>query len=192
VWAAMNVHFVAVIVFLFGTFYYAANTVMSKTRFREHLPTANAFKFTVEHYGRLLGNKKYPVPPEEKYFESEKIAFLLALGSTALIVVTGLIKVAAHVIGIPGWVMVVVTPTHDLAMVAMAVFFLAHVLVAAALPMGWPMLRSMFTGYVTLDYARKDHAGWVKEMETGTGGTVPTTAAEHPATVTEPVATVKG
>jgi len=165
VWAAMNVHFVAVVVFLFGTFYYGANAFMSGERFREHLPTKNAFKFTVQHYGRLLGNKKYDMPPEEKYFESEKLAFLLALASTGLIIVTGLIKVAAHVFDVPGWVMFVVTPTHDVAMVAMAVFFVAHVLFAAILPMGWPMLRSMFTGYLPLDNAKTEHAGWVADLE---------------------------
>ena len=165
VWAAMNVHFVAVVVFLFGTFYYGANAFMSGERFREHLPTKNAFKFTVQHYGRLLGNKKYDMPPEEKYFESEKLAFLLALASTGLIIVTGLIKVAAHVFDVPVWVMFVVTPTHDVAMVAMAVFFVAHVLFAAILPMGWPMLRSMFTGYLPLDNAKTEHAGWVADLE---------------------------
>ena len=165
VWAAMNVHFVAVVAFLFGTFYYGTNAFLSGERFRQHLPTKNAFKFTVQHYGRLLGNKRYAMPPEEKYFESEKVAFLLALASTGLIVVTGLVKVAAHVFDVPGWVMFVVTPTHDVAMVAMAVFFVAHVLFAAILPMGWPMLRSMFTGYLPLDNAKTEHAGWVADLE---------------------------
>jgi formate dehydrogenase subunit gamma len=164
VWAAMNVHFVAVVVFLFGTFYYGANAIVSRKRFREHLPTANAFKFTVQHYGRLLGNKSYAMPPEEKYFESERIAFLLALASTALIVITGLLKVAAHLFDVPASVMAVATPTHDIAMVAMAAFFLAHVLFAAILPMGWPMLRSMFTGYMTTEQVQKEHAGWYRRL----------------------------
>ncbi len=181
VWAAMNVHFVAVVVFLFGTFYYGANAFLSGERFREHLPTKNAFKFTVQHYGRLLGNKRYAMPPEEKYFESEKLAFLLALASTGLIVVTGLVKVAAHVLDLPGWLMLVVTPTHDVAMVAMTVFFAAHVLFAAILPMGWPMLRSMFTGYVPLDYAKSEHAGWVEEIESHDGEPIPLRARKHPA-----------
>jgi formate dehydrogenase subunit gamma len=164
-WAAMNIHFVAVVVFLFGTFYYGANTLLGMTRFKEHLPTKNALDYTKRHYGRLLGNKEYDMPPEAKYFESEKIAFLLALASTALIIVTGLIKVAAHIFDVPGWVMAVTTPTHDIAMVAMGVFFLAHVLFAAILPMGWPMLRSMFTGYVPLEYAKSEHAGWLAGLE---------------------------
>jgi formate dehydrogenase subunit gamma len=172
VWAMMNVHFVAVIMFLFGTFYYGANTLLSWQRFSEHLPTANAFRFTVQHYGRLLGFKGYEMPPEDKYFESEKMAYLLALAATVTIIVTGLLKAAAHVVSIPGGVMGPTTLIHDIATLGMLAFFLAHVLFAAILPMGWPMLRSMFTGYVPVEYAKAEHAGWfgrlTKPIDTAT------------------------
>lgn len=160
----MNVHFVAVVVFLFGTFYYGANTLLAKKRFREHLPTKNAIEYTKRHYGRLLGMKQFTMPPERKYFESEKMAYVLALVSTSLVIVTGFLKVAAHAIDVPAGLMAVVTPAHDIATIAMLAFFLAHVLFAAVLPMGWPMLRSMFTGYVTLEHAKQEHAGWLEEL----------------------------
>jgi len=165
VWAAMNVHFVAVVMFLFGTFYYTANTFLALNRFKEHLPTKDAVEFTKRHYGLLLGFKKFVMPPERKYFESEKMAYLLALVATFAIVVTGLLKVAAHAINIPPAVMAIVTPAHDIATVAMLAFFLAHVFFAAVLPSSWPMLRSMFTGYVTLDHAESEHAGWLAQLE---------------------------
>ncbi len=163
--SVMDWHFVAVAVFLFGTFYYAANTLMAKGRFREHLPTRNAIEYTKRHYGRLLGMKKYTMPPEAKYFESEKVAYLLALASTATVIVTGLFKVLAHAVDLPAGLMGFMTPLHDIAAVLMLLFFVAHVLFAAILPMGWPMLRSMFTGYVTLEHAKAEHAGWVAELE---------------------------
>ena len=166
-WTAMNVHFVAVVVFLFGTFYYGANTVLSWKRFGEHLPTKNAFSFTVQHYGHLLGVKKYEMPPEDKYFESEKMAYLLALVTTITVVVTGLFKAAAHVLDLPGGLMGVVTPVHDIATVGLLAFFLAHVFFAAILPNSWPVLRSMFTGYITKEQAQKAHAGWYRRL---TGG----------------------
>ncbi|MHB8050545.1 MAG: cytochrome b/b6 domain-containing protein [Coriobacteriia bacterium] len=170
VWSWMNVHFVAVVLFLFGTFYYAANTLMARKRFAEHLPTKNAIEFTTRHYGRLLGVKKFEMPPESKYFESEKMAFLLALGATVLIILTGFLKVAAHAIDMPAGLMAVVTPAHDIAMIAMLLFFAAHVLFAAILPMGWPLFRSMITGYVPLEHAKAEHAGWVAELEGRTPG----------------------
>jgi formate dehydrogenase subunit gamma len=159
----MNIHFVAVIVFLFGTFYYGANTVLSWKRFGEHLPTRNAFQFTKQHYGKLLGFK-FDMPPEDKYFESEKVAFLIALAATLGVIVTGLVKVAAHVVDIPGWVMGPVSILHDVATVAMLAFYLAHVFFAAIAPFSWPVLGSMFTGYVSLEQAQHEHAGWYARL----------------------------
>ena len=48
------------------------NTIISKWRLREHLPTKNVVAYTVRHYGLLVGIKKFTMPPEDKYFESEK------------------------------------------------------------------------------------------------------------------------
>jgi formate dehydrogenase subunit gamma len=165
VWTAMNIHFVAVVLFLSGTFYYAANTVISWHRFREHLPTKQAFSFTVQHYGHLLGVKKYSMPPEDKYFESEKMAYLLAVAATVTIIVTGLLKVAAYAVDMPGALMGAATLFHGIATVAMLAFFLAHVFFAAILPNSWPVLRSMFSGYVSTEQAKKEHAGWYARLE---------------------------
>jgi formate dehydrogenase subunit gamma len=164
VWAAMNIHFVAVVLFLFGTFYYGANTVLNWNRFAEHLPTKNAFSYTVQHYGHLLGVKKYEMPPEDKYFESEKMAYILALVSTVFIILTGLVKALAHLVDLPGGLVGAATLIHDISTVAMLAFFLAHVFFAAILPNSWPVLKSMFTGYVTKEQAQKEHAGWYRRL----------------------------
>lgn len=169
VWTWMNVHFIFVVMFLFGTFYYGANTLLAPKRFGEHLPTRNAIDYTKRHYGLLLGFKKFSFPPEAKYFESEKVAYLMALGATSLIILTGLLKVAAHVIDVPAGLMAIVTPTHDIATVVMLAFFLAHVFFAAIAPFSWPVLGSMFTGYVSLEHAKHEHTGWLAELE----GTTP-------------------
>jgi len=164
-WLAMNVHFFAVIVFLFGTFYYGANTMLALKRLREHLPTSDAVEYTKRHYGLLLGFKKFTMPPERKYFESEKMAYIMAAATTIAIILTGLAKVAAHSLNIPAGVMAVVTPAHDIASVVMFAFLLPHIFFAAVLPSSWPIFRSMFTGHVSLDYAKHEHAGWVAELE---------------------------
>jgi formate dehydrogenase subunit gamma len=164
-WIAMDIHFVAVVVFLFGTFYYGANTVLSLKRLREHLPTADAWEYTKRHYGLLLGVKKFTMPPERKYFESEKMAYLMAAATTVTIIVTGFVKVAAHSLDVPAGLMSIITPTHDVATVVMLAFLLPHIFFAAVLPSSWPILRSMFTGHVSLDYAKHEHAGWIAELE---------------------------
>lgn len=166
-WAMMNIHFVFVLLFLFGTFYYGANTLLSAHRFKEHLPTGNFWDYTKNHYGHLLGIKSCTMPPEDKYFESEKIAYIVALGSTVAIILTGLVKALAHVADLPAGLMGATTLIHDIATVAMLAFFLAHVLFAAILPMGWPVLKSMFTGYVSVEQVKKEHAGWYKRLTSG-------------------------
>jgi len=162
---AMNVHFVAVVVFLFGTFYYGTNTLLALNRLKEHLPTGDAIEYTKRHYGLLLGFKKFTMPPERKYFESEKMAYLMAAATTITIIVTGLLKVLAHSLNVPAGVMSIVTPAHDLATIVMVAFIVPHIFFAAVLPSSWPILRSMFTGHVSLDYAKHEHAGWVAELE---------------------------
>ena len=86
------------------------------------------------------------MPPERKYFESEKMAYLMAAATTITIIVTGLLKVAAHSLDVPAGMMAIVTPAHDIATVVMLAFILPHIFFAAILPSSWPILRSMFTG----------------------------------------------
>ena len=167
VWTAMNIHFFAVVMFLFGTFYYGANAVLAPKRLQEHLPTKDAVEYTKRHYGLLLGFKQFSMPPERKYFESEKMAYLVAAVTTIAIIVTGLLKVLAHSIGVPAGMMSVVTPTHDVATIVMVAFIVPHIFFAAILPSSWPIFRSMFTGHVGLDYAKQEHAGWLAELEQG-------------------------
>lgn len=162
----MNIHFAAVVFFLFGTFYWAANTLLATKRFGEHLPDHNAISYTIRHYGLLLGFKKFTMPPEDKYFESERMAFILALIATIPIILTGFVKVAAHAMDVPGQIVRIATITHDVSTVLMLAFFLAHVFFAAVLPMSWPVLRSMFTGRVSLDHVKAEHAGWLVSIRT--------------------------
>lgn len=162
----MNVHFVAAVSFLFGTFFYVGNTVVSRYRFKEHLPTRRAVTYTVRHYGRLIGIKSLTMPPEDKYFESEKVAYVMALACSFLLVVSGLVKVLAHVVlTLPDTFMNVLTWTHDIAAVLMLLFFVAHVFFAAIAPFSWKTFPSMLVGWMPLEEAEKDHAGWLERLK---------------------------
>lgn len=161
----MNIHFVFAMLFLFGTFYWLGNTLISRYRFREHLPTKNAVSYTVQHYGHLLGIKKYKsIPPEKKYFESERVAFILALVATVVVLLSGVFKALAHVVNLPEAFMNASTWIHDISCVAMLLFFVAHVFFAAIAPFSWTTLKSMFTGTIPLEHAKDEHGGWVEEL----------------------------
>ena len=162
----MNVHFVACVLFLFGTFFYLGNTIVSRYRLKEHLPTKNAVNYTLRHYGLLVGIKKFTMPPEDKYFESEKVAYVFAVVVSVLLVVSGLVKAAAHVfLTLPDAFMNVLSWTHDIAAAAMVLFLVAQVFFAVIAPFSWKTFPSMFFGWIPKEEADKEHAGWVERLE---------------------------
>lgn len=162
--SAMNVHFVGAVLFLFGTFYYLGNAICDGKRTAQHLPDKNVIKYSIAHYGTLLGLRKGELPAEGKYFESERAAYILAVACTIVMIVTGVFKALAHVLVIPGTIMGPMTCLHDIAAIAMALFFIAHVFFAAIAPGTGPIRKSMFTGFMSLDQVKKEHGGWYQEL----------------------------
>jgi formate dehydrogenase subunit gamma len=160
-----NVHFVFALLFLFGTFYWLGNTLISRYRFREHLPHRHALSSILNHYGSLLRIKGCKMPEEEKYFESERVAFLMALAAAGLVGLSGLVKVAAHLIDLPEALMGITTWVHDLSAALMLLFLLAHVFFGAVLPMAWKAFPSMITGYIKLEDAKEEYSAWTKELK---------------------------
>lgn len=164
-WLVMNLHYVAAWFFLFGTFYYLGDTIISFWRLKDHLPTKNLVKYSVQHYGHLLGIKKYSMPPEEKFYESEKLAFIIAVLAAAVLVITGIVKVLAHAIHtMPAGFMHAISITHDLSAILIALFLLAHLFFGVIIPSAWPGLHSMLSGYMSVDEARKGYPGWFAEI----------------------------
>jgi formate dehydrogenase subunit gamma len=164
--AMLNVHYIGAWYFLFGTFYYLGNSLYARDRVKEHLPTKNALRYTLQHYGHLIGlKKKFPtLPSEKKYFESEKMAYVLAIAVSVLLIISGFFKASAHVFNVSEGLMGIMTLLHDVSAVFMILFFILHVFFAAIAPGTRPMLRSMLTGYLPLDVAEKEHSGWVEEL----------------------------
>lgn len=160
-----NVHYVFACIFLFGTFYWLGNTIVSAYRLREHLPTKRAITYTINHYGSLMGFKRFTYPREEKYFESERMAFVGAVLIAAAMAVTGIVKTLARWVDIPGEVMLAANWGHDLFAVLMLLFLLAHVFFAVLIPSSWKTFPSMLHGTVPFDHAKEEHAAWVEELE---------------------------
>lgn len=161
-----NVHFAFAIVFLFGTFYYLGNTIISRQRLREHLPTKNVIAYTIRHYGLLAGFKRFTMPPEDKYFESERAAYVMAVVTAAALVVSGLFKALAHVVPtLPESLLNIMFWVHDIAAVLMLAFLAAHVFFAVIAPFSWKTFPSMLTGWMPRSEAQKEHAGWMERLE---------------------------
>lgn len=157
---ALNVHFVAACVFLFGTFYYIGNVISEPARMKEHLPNRDAISSTLNHYGAQLGFKKAKYPKEKKYFQSENMAYVFAIFVGALMAFTGIIKSIQHSIDLPGFLVSAATLLHDIGTVAMLLFLLAHVFFAVLVPWSWKTFPSMIHGWMPEEEAKKEHPGW--------------------------------
>ncbi len=156
-----NLHFVGVLVFTFGVFHYVTDLVLVGG-VRELLPKASDLRESVTQYTAKLGVGQPPKPG--KYFSTQKVTYPLWALFVIGISLTGLLKVSAHVWSLPAGFMGVMTTIHDVFALLMTVLLVFHIVAGALVPWSWPLLRSMLTGYVSEEYARKNHPQWVEEM----------------------------
>jgi len=158
----LNLHFVGVLILAFGICHYVVDLLLVGGA-RELLPKPRDLKESITQYTSKLGIGQPPRPA--KYFSTQKIAYpiwgVLVLG----ISLTGLLKVAAYDWSLPSGLMSAMTLLHDVFALLMICMLVMHVVAGALMPWSWPLLVSMLTGYVSEEYARKNHPKWVKEME---------------------------
>lgn len=160
-----NAHFVFACFFLYGTFFWLGDTIVSPHRLREHAPSKGALKSIIDHYGSLLKIKGCTYPREEKYFESERTAFLAAVGFSVLVMISGIAKALAHVFALPADLMGIVTWTHDIGAFLMLLVLLVHVFFGVLIPIAWKAAPSMIHGYIDLEDARHEFPAWVEKLE---------------------------
>ena len=157
----LNLHFVGTLVFTFAVCHYITD-VSLVGGVKELLPKASDVKESITQYTAKLGMAQ---PPRSgKYFPTQRITYPLWVLSVLAISLTGLFKVAAHAWNLPAGLMGAMTWIHDLTALLMTLLLAFHIVAGALVPWSWPLLRSMLTGYVSEDYARKNHPGWVDEM----------------------------
>jgi formate dehydrogenase subunit gamma len=160
----MDLHFLGALLFVFGGCFWLANTIISPWRFAEHMPDKGSRIEGITHYAHIFGLTKKTVRPA-KYDGSERLAFVPIVLFAALLILTGCIKLSARVIGWPSGLLSGMTWLHDFSALMMLVLFVFHVLLAAVVPWSWPLLKSMFNGWVPLDFAREHHPVWYEQME---------------------------
>lgn len=160
----MNLHFVGVVVFLFGIFYYLANAWVNGG-LKEHLPEPGDFKAAVADYLSKLGVGK--APAEGKYLASERLSYVGWIVGVGGIILTGAVKISAHVWSLPGALMGAMSWLHDVFALLMLAMLAVHVVASSLVPWSWPLLKSMLTGYVPEEYARVHHAKWYAELLRG-------------------------
>ncbi|KJS81668.1 MAG: membrane protein [Peptococcaceae bacterium BICA1-8] len=100
-------------------------------------------------------------PKSDKYLAEQRLAYAYMAFSFLLILVTGVLKVIKNFPTMQfsetflSWV----TNIHNLATFMIIFGIFAH-LAAFAIKANWPLLPSMFTGKVDLEYAKHRHSIW--------------------------------
>lgn len=159
---ALNMHFIGILFFFFGVCYWVTQGILTGEIMEHSMPRKGDIWIMLGHYRAMLFGGE--APPEEKYLAAERIVFpgwIIGVGGIAL---TGIIKTAAHVWSLPGVLMQLTTFFHGVFAILMVLLLVGHVTAAALIPAGWPMIRSMVTGYCTVEYARHSHALWYDEI----------------------------
>lgn len=157
----LNMHFISILFFLFGLSFYVTKALFTG-ELKKMMPQKGDITGAINHYKAMIFGKENP--KEKKFMAVERIIFPFWIIFVGGIVITGVIKVSAHIWDIPGSIMSVTTTMHDVFAIGMALMVPAHIIGAALLPASWPLLRSMLTGYVKEDYAKHHHELWYEEI----------------------------
>ena len=161
-----NLHFIGAVLFLLGAVYWVGNSFLNPRRLEEHSPYKGSVKDAIVHYLKLAG---LPIKGGErltgKYEASERLAFIPLTLLALFMAITGLIKLSGHVWHVPTGLLKFATLTHDWSTVLLAVLLVFHIVLAAVVPWSWPMLKSMITGYMSVELLKSHHKGWYEELK---------------------------
>jgi formate dehydrogenase subunit gamma len=158
----LNMHFVGVVVTVFGGFFFIGDYLLSRDMGKLIPNIPDIIGGTIAKY---LLRRKWTA--EDKYLSSQKSAFLGFAVIGAVILITGAIKVAAHIWPITAGWWSVANVLHDLFSFLFMILLFVHIALVLALPAHWPSLTSWVTGKVSEEYAEEEHPVWDEELKTG-------------------------
>lgn len=136
--------------------------IVSKKRFG----FLGAFKYNKSDLGWLKAAPKHyfvggDLPPQGKYNSGQKLYFLFAVVCGVLLAFSGFAMWFEWFVGAAGLLMIII---HDISALALGLFFVVHVYLAAIHPRENISLNAMVTGYMDKEYAKHGHENWYKEV----------------------------
>lgn len=158
----LNMHFIGLVITLFGGCYFLADFALSRN-YSSLIPNIN--DIIGGTLGKYLLRRKWLA--EAKYLSSQKSAFLAFAALGVVILITGAIKVAAHIWPMQATVYSVTTLIHDIFSLLFILLLIVHVLLVVALPAHWSSLKSWLTGKVPEEYVKEEHPVWYEELKRG-------------------------
>lgn len=129
---------------------------------REVLLTGDDIRWLLRKPWAMLGISGKPLPPQDKYNAGQKLFAIFVLGSTTLIILTGLVM-AFH---LGSTTLVAASIFAHKILVAMVLIGLSvHFTMAAIMREERPALKSMFSGRVSRSFAESHNAKWLQEID---------------------------
>lgn len=157
----LNIHYVAAFILIFVSFYYVAYLLTSKNL--EILPRRGDFKESIQIFASMVGLAKEP--ENDKYLAEQRLAFSVTALSVFFLIVTGSLKVWKNFPGVylaPETVFWL-AQIHNLFTVILFLSIIVHLL-AFLIKANRPLVPSMFTGKIDMEYVRKRHSKWWEKL----------------------------
>jgi len=157
----LNIHYVAGMVLAFAVTYHTVYHGLRKDY--GLLPRKGDFKESWLVIKAMLGFGEEP--PCDKYLAEQRLAYAFIGGNFLLVVITGWIKVIKNIstYNFPKWSMVLNTNLHNLAAILLIAGVAGH-LAAFVFKANRPLIKSIFTGKLDLDYVKHRHCLWYDSM----------------------------
>lgn len=118
-----------------------------------------------EGLGYMGKRKSSPREPGGKFLATERgMSFPGWAVIVTVTLVTGFVKVSAHLTDFPEGLLVWFTEAHDWFTVLAILMLIGHAGAVIAIRQNWPLLKSMFTAEVPEEYVKQHHPGWYEEL----------------------------
>jgi cytochrome b subunit of formate dehydrogenase len=174
---SLYIHYAASIVFIAAAvFHLIYHGILGE---RGMIPRAGDLKSSLEVIKSFFG--KGEEPPFHKYLPEQRLAYAGMAFIIAMLILSGLVKTYKNIYAPDMSLPLVLWATwiHNVFFVLFILAFVAHI-GALILKPNRPMIRGIFTGAVGLDYARRRHPLWLKELEPAGEDTAGQGAGEQP------------
>jgi len=122
-------------------------------------------------YGLGLNLKRAAPPTEQFTWYERMISFPLWELSIGLVMLTGIIKAMRYIYPIPGDVLYWTSAIHVGAGVLLAMKLLDHLRYVLA-PSRWPLMATMWTGWLPVRYVEKMFPGWYADINSSSTAAV--------------------
>ncbi len=156
--APLNMHYFAVAMAVFGGFFFVADYSAAR-QWKQLIPNMQDViqGFIGKYFLRRTWEK------EGRYLSSQKSSFLPYFLIGGVMLATGAVKLAAHMLSISADVWGWATIIHDWFTIFIILYTLVHVGIIVALN-HWPAFFSWFTGTMPTDLVKHHHAVWYEEL----------------------------